>query len=263
MKLKLSSMLLIGIALFVIGGIFTSGFMLRKKYDSLNTSNNPNWYYTKLIDAPFKHLKIAQNAQPDSLKNKGKDIEDVWGSLTFTQSDTFLVAANPSSTGYGDEKDKADTLSCKIMGDTLCINVPYHQFFFGNNNGGRRMSYDLHLKMPFLESITCANVSPYVLNFNQEKIDLVLTGQAHFIFENKDKNGNNKVKSMAYVKAQINDKAVLDLSQFTKINTLDLDIKDYSKISMPVLPADKLTLRAGDSTRIAAPSILFKKGIEK
>jgi hypothetical protein len=97
MKLKLSSMLLIGLALFIIGGIFASGFILRKKYDNLNTSNDPNWYYIKLTTAHFKHLKIVQNAQPDSLKNTGRDIESVWGALTFTQSDTFSVTANPSS----------------------------------------------------------------------------------------------------------------------------------------------------------------------
>jgi hypothetical protein len=125
------------------------------------------------------------------------------------------------------------------------------------------MSFDLHFKMPHLESLTCINTSPYVFNFNQEKIDIVLTEQADVIFEDKDKDGNDKVKNMAYIKARLYDKAVLDLSHFRKINTLNAELKDFSKILMPILPADNLTFRAGDSTRIAAPSSLFKLGFEK
>jgi hypothetical protein len=262
MKLKHSSIFLIGITLFVIGGIVTSSFMLRKKYDSLNTANDPQWYYTKLTDAPFKHLKITQNAKPDSLKSTQKEeVQGVWGALSFMESNTFSVASNPSSMGYDIDTENADTISCKIIGDTLVINVPYHQFYYKDNY--RRMSFDLRLKMPNLESLSCDNTSPYILNFNQDKLDIVLTKQAHVIFEDKDIAGKDKVKNMSYVKAHINDKAVLDLSRITQIKTLDIDLKDRSKILMPILAADKLTLRADDSTRIAAPSHLFKQGIEK
>jgi hypothetical protein len=261
MKLKLSTMLLIGIALFVIGGIVTSSFMLRKKYDAMNTSD-PKWYFIKLTDAPFKHLKIVQNTKPDSLSSTQKEeIEAVWGALSFMESDTFSVASNPSSVGYKLDTEKEDTIRCKIIEDTLFINVPYHQFYYKDNY--RRMSFDLHLKMPNLESLTCDNTSPYILNFNQDKLDIALTKQAHVIFEDKDKEGKDKVKNMSYVKAQINDKAVLDLSRITQIKNLNIDLKDRSKILMPILAADKLTMRAGDSTRISAPSHLFKQGIEK
>jgi hypothetical protein len=254
MKLKLSSMLLIGLALFTIGGIFASGFILRKQYDSRNTSD-PYWYYRKLTNEPFKHLIIEQVPLKSDTSNKNnKDISAIFGSITFEGGSTYSVISSPIDYVYRRNNDYVDTIMCKIIGYTLTILVPSHETSYFDDN--RRVYFDLRINAPQLESITCLNTSSDVIGFNQNNIKIDLIGQSVLSFLDTDKN-------MTSLKAHLEGRSMLDLSHYRKIHSLDVDLKDHSKLLMPVLPIENLTLLAGDSTRIAAPSSLFKLGFKK
>ena len=255
MKLKLSSLLLIGLALLIISSILASGFILRNKYDKINTEDR-FWYYKKLTNKPFKHIKIEQILNISDTINANKDeIPAISGTLTFEGGSNYSVVSSPISySSFNFNNKKMDTLICKTEGDTLYIRVPPNETFYSNENG--RVSFDLRLNTPQLESITCLNVSPDMIGFIQNKLNIVLTEHSVLTFV---KNHNR----MDFLKAKLQDKAVLKLSPYLKIDTLDVNLKDHSKLQMPVLAVENLKLQTQDSTSITAPSRLFKKGIEK
>lgn len=254
MKLKLSSLLLIGLALLIISGILASGFILRKKYDKLNTEDR-FWYYKKLTNKPFKHIKIEQIPDiSDTIADNMGGIPAIFGTLTFEGGSNYSVVSSPISYSSRQFSNKKDTLICKTEGDTLYIRVPPNETFYSTENG--RVSFDLRLNAPHLESITCLNVSPDMIGFIQNKLNIALIGHSILTFV---KNHNE----MILIKAMLQDKAVLKLSPYLKIDTLDVNLKDHSKLQMPVLAVENLNLQTADSTSITAPSRLFKKGIEK
>ena len=115
MKLKLSTMLLMGTAILIVSGMFISSFILRQQYDTINQQDK-YWYYTKMSQEPFKHIKIQQN-EADSTST----IPSVGGTLKFEEGSSYSVLSNPIRYGYRWDSPLDDTLSVRVINDTLFI----------------------------------------------------------------------------------------------------------------------------------------------
>ena len=245
MKLKLSSLLLMGIALLIVGGIFASGFVLRKQYDSINKEDK-YWYYQKIATTPFKHIKIAQNSLKGGFFTYSKS---VFGQITFDAGDTFKVISNPKHYRYNWDTDEGDTLSSMLVGDTLFIKVPQHSIYFDDYN--RQITYEIRITTPYLASITCINTSLELIGYNKNSLNIALSGESVLTFL-------YGINEMTSIKATLKDRSKLELPTLLKLDTLVADLKDKSTLKMPIVGIKSFKLSAEDSTSIEAPSRLFK-----
>jgi hypothetical protein len=244
MKLKLSTQLLIGVALLVVISSFISGSILRKQYDKIDKSNK-YWYYKKMADQPFKHIKILQNAFNQSLYSYPAPS----GILRFEKGIDYSVLSDKINYGSRRNMEEGDTLSCKVLNDTLFICAPLYTSY---QNSSKEIGYNLVLTAPHLESITCLNMGTEIMGLNQDSLHFDLSGQSNVEFM-------NDYAHMNLIKANIKDRAVLKLSPLLKLKKLNVVLKDRAKLKMPIVPAEKFSIDAGDSTAIEGPSKFFKK----
>lgn len=245
MKLKLSTQLLIGVALSAVISSFISGSILRKQYDKIDKTNK-YWYYQKIVDQPFKHIKILQNAFSGDTLNT---LPATSGMLRFEKGNDYSVLSNKTSYGSRWNMEEGDTLSCKVLNDTLFIYSPHYTTY---SNNGKDISYDLVLTAPHLESVTCLNVGTEITGLHQDSMHFDLSGRSYLEFRNDYANMN-------LIKANIRDRAVLELSPLLKLKRLEVVLKDRSKLKMPIVPAETFSIDAGDSSAIEGPSKFFKK----
>ena len=56
----------------------------------------------------------------------------------------------------------------------------------------------------------------------------------------------------------IKDNAVLELSPLMTVKTLEVDLKNHSKLRMPTVAVDSFRLSADEGTTVEAPSRLLK-----
>ena len=244
MKLKLSSMLLIGILAIVVAIMFMSSFILKKQYDSIDLKDR-YWHYKTLTTQSFKHIKIEQNFHvSDSIQTT----PSVFGLIDFEVGDKYIVKANPTNSAFVFNKHEDDTMSTQVKNDTLFIKVPILSSFYNN---GKLHTYNLAITAPQLESITFKHVSSDVTGLNQKHLNMVLTGRSIVTFI-------NQFSDMTSIQATLKDKAVLELSPSMKISSLDVDLKNQSKLRMPVRPSESFKFNAGDGTFIEASSKFFK-----
>ncbi len=253
MKLKLSSMLLLGIFILIIGGLFTSGFMLKKQYDTINKKDG-FWYYNQIASTPFKHIKIERNSRKKAEDDFYKSVS-VTGKITFEveAGDTYKVVSNPNRNRYIWDSYQEDTLSAKLIDDTLFIKVPMYSNYYDNN---RHITYDIRITMPYLASITCVNTSLELIGYNKKSLTIDLSGESVLTFL-------YGINEMTAINATLKDESKLELPKMLKLNNLGVDLKDKSTLKMPIIGVKSLKLSVEDSTSIEAPSTLFKKGIEK
>ncbi len=244
MKLKLSTQLLIGVALSAVISSFISGSILRKQYDKIDKTNK-YWYYQKIVDQPFKHIKILQNAFN---RDSSNTLPAIYGVIRFEKGNNHTVLSNRTSYSSRWSKEEGDTLSCKVMNDTLFVYAPYFTTYSQN---GKDINYDLVLTAPLLESITCLNVGAEITGLNQDSIYFDLSGRSYVEYPDNP--------TMSLIKANIKDRAVLELSPLLKLKKLEVVLKDRSKLKMPIVPAEMFSIDAGDSTAIEGPSKFFKK----
>lgn len=253
MKLKLSSMFLLGIFILIISGMFTSSFMLKKQYDTINKKDG-FWYYNQIASTPFKHIKIERNS-PKKAEDDFYRSVSVTGKITFEveEGDKYKVISNPNKDRYMWESNQDDTLSAKLIDDTLFIKVPNHSRYYDNN---RPITYDIRVTMPYLASITCVNTSLELIGYNKKSLTIDLSGESILTFL-------YGINEMTAINATLKDESKLELPKMLKLDTLCVDLKDKSSLKMPIMGVKSLKLSVEDSTSIEAPSTLFKKGIEK
>lgn len=236
MKFKLSSLLLICLAVLLIGSLFASNYILKNEYKRL--SQTKDFLYTELSNQPFKHLKLVQD-------QRVVDYEGYEGSglLSLETSDTFSVMTVPTVWYVGGN----DTITSKIVDDTLIISLSH----FTNADYVSHADFNLRIKAPKIESITCINSAIITPNLIQDCIRLSLFGNSIFSF-------GKKVEKLTSVEISLYDKSVLNLSNILTISRLDVNMRDQSKLKMPNTQVQNFKLKADESTFIEAPSKFFK-----
>ena len=233
MKIKLSTLLLMGLTILLIGSIFASNYILKNEY--LIVSKQKDFPYTELSNQPFKHLKLIQDQNPDKSESSGL--------LLFETSDTFSVMSLPTVWYIGGN----DTITSKIVDDTLIISLSH----FKEANYASSADFNLRIKAPKIESITCVNSNILTANLIPDSIHLSLFGNSIFSF-------GKKVEKLNSFEVNLYDESVLRLNNVLTINTLNVDMRHKSKLSMLNTQVQNLKFKADDSTLIEAPNTFFK-----
>ena len=211
MKIKLSFVLLIALGLFLIGSMFASNFILKKEYNRV--SKNKDFQYTLLSNQPFKHLKLVQGNHDDNF-----DTPSNYGQISFEVSDAYSAYSLPTSWF----EDGKDTITSKIVDDTLVISLSrYTQSLYD-----RDAVFNLRIKAPKIESITCVNSSIMIFNFMDDHMRISLFGNSSFSFP-------KNIKSLKSIKANLWNESELRLDSILNINILDITLKDKSTLRMP------------------------------
>jgi hypothetical protein len=239
MKIKLSAVLMIALAVLLIGSMFASNYILKKEY--LAVSKQKHFPYKELTNQPFKHLKLVQGEGKiyDSFYNPPSN----YGQLRFEKSDTFSVQYH--SINHYDRRGE-DTITAKIVGDTLIITASRPTQSFSD----RDVNLNLRIYAPKLESITCVNSSLYGLNLDPNNIRLALFGYSIFSFP-------KNLKSVVSLDATLNHNSELRLDSLLNINTLNLNMMDKSVLRMPHTQVENFKIKAEEGTLIEAQSKLF------
>ncbi len=233
MKIKLSSVLLIGLVILLIGSMFASNYILKKEY--LIASKQNDFPYTELSNQRFKHLKLIQDLQEVSSN-------DGYGLLSFEYSDSYSVKSVPTEWFVGG----IDTITTKIVDDTLIVRLSH----YANGNYESHANFNLRIKAPKIESVTCVNSRVISLNLIQDNIQLNLFGNSSIVF-------GKKFKNLISIEANLNDNTELILDNQLIINKLDVTMKDKSKLKMPTTQVQNFKLKADEGTFIEAQSKFF------
>ena len=236
MKLKLSSILLICLALFLIGSLFASNYILKNEYKKI--SQNKDFEYTELSNKPFKHLKLVQ-VDPEVNFNRTENR----GLLSFESSDTFSVKTSTSEWFVAGK----DTITSKIVDDTLIITLSHYVKSLYQSGG----VLNLRIKAPKIESISCVNSSFLSSNLIQDSLRLSLFGNCNFSFL-------KGVTNIQSIDANLNDNSVLNLGSSLTINKLNLNMHNKAKLKMANIKIQDFKLKADEGTSIEAPSKFFK-----
>jgi hypothetical protein len=96
--MKLSTAILISMMVLLVGSLFATNIMFKHQYDNLDRSDI-YWNYNKILQKPFKHLKIeggnVTNIVFEQGKNSSVRVLDYWGGYqkdsvkAYTRGDTL------------------------------------------------------------------------------------------------------------------------------------------------------------------------------
>ena len=110
--MKLSTAILLVTFIFLVTAMFASNILLKKEYDKVD-KNDLYWTYGKILEQPFKHLKIeggnVTNIAYEQSKNASVRVFKHWDGYekgivkTFVRNDTLFVKF-PNT--YKDEGEK-------------------------------------------------------------------------------------------------------------------------------------------------------------
>jgi hypothetical protein len=253
--MKLTSKVLLALAVILIGALLSSNIILKKEYDKVDKSDI-YWNYEKVLQQPFKYLKITGG--------NGTRI-------AFEQSQNYSVRILQEWERYHGGEIKA-----YVTNDTLYINfdftptTPYEKFYIQNTTTVRifspellsfdgfstnfemyklkqksmnvnikgRSKFEVESMLPSLDSVTVFERDSSEVVFEMSP-DYKTTDQPKVI-KFKTSNGgdatytpgvikSNEAMSIKRVKADIQGYSLLDLGH-AQIDSLQLKIADSSAI---------------------------------
>ena len=227
--MKLTTKILIAMLLLFTTGLFASNILLKKVYDNTDKSDN-YWTYGKILEQPFRHLKI-----------EGGNITKI----AYEQSKTASVRVLKEWYGY-----ETGAVKAHVQNDTLYINFPntykniYEKDYYKWNTMVRIFS-------PELLSVTGIDTKMEMYKLKQNKLSVNMAGKSEFeveslvpyfdslqikqtdssevIFEmdpNLKSTGSFHVKS---VYADIRGKSFLDIGH-AQVDSLQLTVADSSGV---------------------------------
>ncbi|HVX28538.1 MAG TPA: hypothetical protein VHB70_19470 [Parafilimonas sp.] len=159
--MKLTTRILIGIFVLMMGGLLSSNMILKKQYDALDKSDI-YWTYNKVLEQPFKYLNIT-----------GGNGTNIY----YEQSDKPSVRLLQEWVQYHHGEVKA-----VVQHDTLFLNFDYspsnlfEKFYLENAAPVRIFS-------PELLSVTGNNTHFEMQKLKQKSITVHITGRSKFEVE--------------------------------------------------------------------------------
>ncbi len=162
--MKLSNKILTGLAFISLIGIISSNLVLKAEYDNSDKTDPYNWSYKKILEQPFKHVKIV-----------GGNV--AW--VVFEPSKFYSVRVFKQMTDIQKKEIKI-----YISNDTLYVSVPD----FSKKDAKQkhlRYGYRVRIFSPEITSITAFNADIELDKLKQKKLILNLKGNSKLGFESK------------------------------------------------------------------------------
>lgn len=226
--MKLSSRILLFLLLLFTAGLFASNSWLKARYEKLDRSDL-YWNYTKMLDQPFKHLKITG------------------GNLTHIAYEQRKNA----SLKYLNEFDyKAAGITASVRNDTLFLNIPntYRDLY---EKDWLNWTTPIRIFSPTLLSVTARNSNLEMFKIKQKNITLNISGKTKFEIESMD----NQFDSL-FIQQQDSAAVVFEMSPAFKttesfhVNYVNAHVTGYSILDIGHGQIDSLRLFVSDSAAV-------------
>jgi hypothetical protein len=248
--MKFTSGALIALLLILIAGLFCSNIILKKEYDSLDKTDI-YWNYEKVLQQPFKHLKI------------------IGGNLTriaFEQSPKYSVRILQEWKRYHGGKIQA-----QVKNDTLFINfdfIPsnlYEKFWMRGITAVRIFS-------PELLSVNGHNTNFEMFKLKQKSINVSITGKSKFeveslirsldtlnisqrdtsevVFEMSPEYQTTIITDATRIGVRVNETQQINSNEAMSINSVKADLQGYSLLDVGHAQIQSLQLQIADSSGI-------------
>lgn len=267
--MKFTSRILLSLLVLLLASLLSSNIILKKQYDAIDKSDL-YWTYTKILEQPFKHLKIAGG--------NGTHI-------------AFEQSAKPSIRLLQDwVQFHGGGLKASVKNDTLFINFDfksaneYEKFWLQHNTPVRIFS-------PQLLSVTGFNTDVELFKLKQKSITVNMTGKSTFEVESmlpaldsitvyqRDSAQVTFEMSPDYAKSSLEDKKSAETklsitkgnvvtevrSQSAKsevafsIKSVKADLKDYTILDIGHAQVQNLKLDIADSSAVILSGGALKK----
>lgn len=229
--MKISTKILIGLCLFLVGGLFASNMILKKEYDNPNKKGRFGDYKT-VLQQPFRHLKVEN----------GKD----YGVIIIMQGDKSEVRVPKTWTNFS-----LDTADKYVKNDTLFLK-------FTEKEKPQSYSYSssaTYVFAPEMLSVEGNNTEIQLAAFKQKTLDIRLSN-ASLIDISRDFSDLDSLKLSLSGISQLN--FVLTGKQasnhFIKVQSVKANLQDSSKLYMNFVDIKSLKLTSTPNNEIQLSS---------
>ena len=241
MKLKLSSQLLIALCVLVVSSLVASNLLIKKEYDRID-KNDPNRGYKKILDKPFKHLKVIGGDTTFEMKyilaSDTRDKKDKMVSeILFRPDSQYGVYLTKNDRVL--ERHNIDTeMKVELQNDTLIITIPTidNQNYYSENALFR-------IYAPNLESVTGVNAQIGIDNCNYPTFNAQLSGKSNLVMW-------NGVQSMTEMSINVQGNSTFKICKYLNIKDMHANLQGQSKLNMPETQIEKLHLNASDYSTV-------------
>lgn len=229
--MKISTKILIGLCLFLVGGLFASNMILKKEYDNPNKKGRFGDYKT-VLQQPFRHLKVEN----------GKD----YGVIIIMQGDKSEVRVPKTWTNFS-----LDTADKYVKNDTLFLK-------FTEKEKPKSYSYSssaTYVFAPEMLSVEGNNTEIQLAAFKQKTLDIRLS-------KNSTLDISREFSDLDFLKISLK-----DISQFNctlmserfsqhiiKAQTVEASLSDSSKLYMNSFDIKSLKLTSTPNNEIQLSS---------
>jgi hypothetical protein len=227
--MKISSVILLVTFLLLVTAMFASNILLKKEYDKVDKSDL-YWTYGKILEQPFKHLKII-----------GGNVTNI----AFEQNSNASVRIFKNWDGYG-----KGTVKAFVKNDTLFLTFP-NTFQNQNEKQWLRYSTPVRIFSPELLSIDGFDTNIELFKLKQKSIKVNLSGKSMVEVESL----LSQLDTL-YITQKDSTKVVFEMSP----ELMNADVKSPATTNAKEIPTIHKEGFPSSSIMIAPPPI--KKGWE-
>ncbi len=229
--MKISSKVLIGLAVFLVGSLFASNMILKKEYENPTKKARFSDYKT-ILEQPFKHLKIEGG------KNCGK--------IFILSSDKSEVKVTNRGTNFvfdmTDKYIKNDTLFLKFSEKQRSNSYTYQDGF-------------VCILTPELLSIESENSDLELGTFKQKTLDIQLSNDS-YLEVSRDFSDLDLLKvalsGVSHLTFSLNGKKASN--NIIKAQRVEVDVRDSSKLYMNLLDIKSLKMTSTPNNEVQLSS---------
>ena len=236
--MKLTTKILITMLLLMTSGLFASNMLLKKVYEETD-KNDTYWTYGKILEQPFKHLKI-----------EGGNVSNI----AFEQSSIASVKVFKNWHGFDQHSVKAH-----VVNDTLYISFPntYHDLY---EKDWLKWNVPVRIFSPELLSITGSHTNFEMYKMKQKNFSVNISGKSKFEVESMDTNFDS-----LHIIQSDSSAVVFEMSPEYKktesfhIKYVNAKIEGYSILDIGHAQVDSLKLTVADSSAVLLSGGTMKK----
>ena len=227
--MKLTSKILLAMLLLFTSGLFASNFLLKKEYDKADKTD-VYWTYEKILEQPFRHLKIT-----------GGNITRI----AYQQGPHPSVRVAKDWYGF-----QAGGLKAFVKDDTLFLNVPGE---YRNINEKNYLQWTTVLRIfsPELLSVTGTNTNILMEKLDQKNVTVKLNGKSAFEAETIVPDFDTLVidqSDSSTVRFEMDPS--LKVAQDYHVGYLKANIRGFSFLNIGHAKIDSLRLSVADSSGV-------------
>lgn len=227
--MKLTTKILIALLLLLTSGLFASNSLLKKEYERADKNDN-YWIYGKILEQPFRHLKIT-----------GGNVSKI----AYQQSNTASVKVLKEWVGY-----EKGFVKAVVKNDTLFIDFPNT---YDNIWEKRYMGWNTLVRVfsPELLSVTGIDTKFEMYKTTQKSISVNMSGKSSFEIESMITNFDS-----IHVVQKDSSQVVFEMSPDYKktesfhAHYIKADLQGYSLLDIGHAQVDSLQLSIADSSGV-------------